>query len=148
MWPDLPKGVIYTRSFKTHFLLPFVSYIIWPTAHVFNTAECWTVCFHSGLFFKPVWHPQVLGWTLNGITSLGKQTADWITTRLADEFGHGFIYVAALYDMWRCKWRQWSYLAVFSEDIVFVHHFMVPQPPNRSASNNGYTSKTSWYSNI
>ena len=48
LWPDLPKEVLYTQSFKTHFLLPFVSYIIGPKAHVFNTAGAWTVCHHSG----------------------------------------------------------------------------------------------------
>ena len=66
MWPDLLKAVLYTHSFKTHFLSPFVSYINGPTAHVLNTAEAWTGCFHSGLFFKPVWHPQVLVLSLNG----------------------------------------------------------------------------------
>ena len=39
MWPDLPKGVLYSHSFKTHFSSPFVSYINPPTAYVFNTAE-------------------------------------------------------------------------------------------------------------
>ena len=60
MWPDLPKGVLYTHSFKTHFSSPSVSYINAPTGYVFTTAESWTVCFHSGLFLKPVWRPQVL----------------------------------------------------------------------------------------
>ena len=56
----------YMHSFKTHFSSPYVSYISGSTAHVFNTAESWTVCFHSGLFLKPVWCPQVLGWPSNG----------------------------------------------------------------------------------
>ena len=34
-----PCGVLYTHSFKTHFSLPFLSYINGSTAHVFNTAE-------------------------------------------------------------------------------------------------------------
>ena len=48
--PDLPKGVLYMHSFKTHFSLPSVSYINAPTGYVFTTSESWTVCFHSGLF--------------------------------------------------------------------------------------------------
>ena len=60
------KGVLYTHSFKTHFSSPSVSYINVPTAHVFNTADGLIVCFHSGLFLKPVWHPRVFGWLLNG----------------------------------------------------------------------------------
>ena len=43
MWPDLPKGVLYSHTFKIHFSSPFVSYINGPTARVFNTAES----FHS-----------------------------------------------------------------------------------------------------
>ena len=65
IWPDLPKGVLYMHSFKAHFSLPSVSYISRPTAHVFNAAKGWTVCFYSVLFLKPVWHPQVLRWPLN-----------------------------------------------------------------------------------
>ena len=61
MWPDLPKGVLYTRSFKTHFSSPSVSCINAPTGYAFTTAESWTVCFHPGLFLKPVWRPRVLG---------------------------------------------------------------------------------------
>ena len=78
---------------KTHFSLPSVSYINVPTAHLFNTAKAWTVYFHSGLFLKPVWYPQVLGWPLNG--SIFPWQADsqlWITTQLADKFGHWFNY--------------------------------------------------------
>ena len=61
MWPDLPKRVLYTHSFKTHFSSPSVSCINAPTGYVFTTAESWTVCFHLGLFLKPVWRPRVLG---------------------------------------------------------------------------------------
>ena len=90
MWPDFPEGVLYAHSFKTHFSLPSVSYINGPTVHMFNTAEGWTVSFHSGLFLKPVWHPRV-----------GKQTADcelphnWLMSLSMD--------LAVLCDMWRWK---------------------------------------------
>ena len=50
MWPYLPKGVLYTHSFKTHFSSPSASYINALTAHVFNTAEGWTVCFTQAFF--------------------------------------------------------------------------------------------------
>ena len=33
------KRVLYTHSFKTHFSLPFDSYINGPIAHLFNNAE-------------------------------------------------------------------------------------------------------------
>ena len=86
------------HSFKTHFSSPCFSYINAPTAHVFNTTEGWTVCFHSCLFLKPVWHPWVPtfkwplnGWHLNGPTFPWRAASQlWITTRLADELCHGF----------------------------------------------------------
>ena len=93
LWPDLPKGVLYMHSFKTHFSSLFVSYINGSTAHVFNTAEGVTTFFHSGLFLKPIWHPQVLGWHSNGpIFPWQADSRLWFTTRLADKFGHGFSY--------------------------------------------------------
>ena len=50
VWPNFPKGAIYMHSFKIHFSLPSISYINVPTAHMFNSAEGWTACFHSGFF--------------------------------------------------------------------------------------------------
>ena len=86
MWPDLPKYVLCMHSYKTHFSLPSVSYINAPTGHLFNAAESWTVCFHSGLFLKPVWHPEVLGWPLNSpIFPWQADSRLWITTRLFDK---------------------------------------------------------------
>ena len=85
------KRILSTHSLTTDFSLPFVSYINGPAAHVFNTAEGWTVCFHSSLFLKPVWCPQVLRWLLNGpIFPWQADSWLWMTTRLADQFGHGF----------------------------------------------------------
>ena len=79
---------------KVHFSSPFVSYINGRTAHVY-IAEGWTVlvCFHSGLFLKLVWCPQVLGWHSNDPIFPKAWQADsllWFITWLADEFGHGF----------------------------------------------------------
>ena len=86
MWPDLPKGVLCMHSYKTHFSLPSVSYINAPTWHLFNAAESWTVCFHSGLFLKPVWHREVLGWPLNGpIFPWQADSRLWTITRLSDK---------------------------------------------------------------
>ena len=93
LWPDLPKGVLHTHHFKTHFSLPFDSYINGPTAHVFNTAEGGTICFQSSLFLEPVWHSKVLGWPSNGpIFPWQAESRLWFTTQLADAFGHGFSY--------------------------------------------------------
>ena len=83
------KKVLCMHSFKTYFLSPFVSYINGPTACVFNTAEGWTVCFHPGVFLKPVWHPRVLGWSSIGpIFPWEAHSWLWITTQLAYEFVH------------------------------------------------------------
>ena len=91
------RGLKHTHSFKIHFSSPLHSYINGPTAHLFNTAEGWTVCFHSDLFLKPVRHPQVHGWPSNSPIFLWQAffpwQADsrlWFTTQLSDEFGHGF----------------------------------------------------------
>ena len=86
MWPDLPKDVLCMHSYNTHFSLPSVSYINAPTGHLFNAAEVLTVCFHSGLFLKLVWHPEVLGWPLNGpIFPWQADSRLWITTWLFDK---------------------------------------------------------------
>ena len=91
MWSDLPKGVLYMHSFKTHFSSPAISYINAPTGYLFTTTESWTVCFHTGLFLNPVWHSWVLGQPLNGSIFLWQADSRlWITTRLADEFAYGF----------------------------------------------------------
>ena len=146
MWPDLPKGVLYMHSFKTHFLSPFVSYINGPTVHVLYTVKGWTVCFHSGLFLKSVWCPWVLRWTLNG--PIFPWQADnwlWITTRLADEFVHGFRCFDNCVTCGGENGTNGSHLVVFSKDIIFARHFVAPRlpptlPSHRSASGIGYTN--------
>ena len=111
IWPDLLKGVLYMHSFKIYFSSPFDSYINGPTAHVCDTAKSWTVYFYSGLFLQPVWHPTVLGWPLNGPSSLVKQTADcdsphnWLMSLAAD--------LTALCNMWIWKWHQWMPFGCF-----------------------------------
>ena len=105
------KRVLYMHSFKTHFLPLFVNYINGPTAHVFNTTEAWTVCFHSGLFLKPVWCPQALGWT-SKIPHLS------LESRQLTESPHTCLMsfsmdLAALCDMWRWKWHQCKSLGCF-----------------------------------
>ena len=131
-------------SFKTHFSSPSVSYINAPTAHVFNTTEGWTVCFHSGLFLKPVWCPRMFGWPLNGPIFPWQQTAvcespySWLMSLAMD--------LAALCYILRWKWHQWKSFGCFSKDVAIAHHLVAPRPPptlppHRSASGIGYTSK-------
>ena len=120
------------HSFKPHFSSPLVSHINGPTAHVFNTDESWTVCFHSDLFLKPVWHPRVLGWPSNDPIFLWQTDSRlWITLPLADEFCHGFSYF-----VWHVEVHDsgtsGSHLGVFSGDVAFAHHFVAsrPSPPS------------------
>ena len=140
------KRVLHTHSFKTHFSLPSVSYNNVPTTHVFNTAKGWTVCFHSGLFLKPVWYPRVLEWPLNGpIYSWQTDSQLWITTWLADGLGHGFscfvwhveMKMAPMKVIWLCLVKTY---------VAFARHFVATHPPPtlppyRSASGIGYESK-------
>ena len=79
-----------TVSRQTFCLHLLAIHIIGPTAHVFTTAEDWTVCTHSGLFLKPVWCPRVFGWPLN-CPIFPWQADNWLwITWLSDEFVHGF----------------------------------------------------------
>ena len=114
------------HSFKTHISLPFVSYINAPTAHLFNTAEGWTVCFHSGLFLQSVWRPRVLGWPSNNpIFPWQADSQLWITTR--DWLIHLSMDLAVT-----CggeNGTNGSHVAVFSEDVAFACHFVAPHPP-------------------
>ena len=113
------------HSFKTHLLLPFDSYINETTAHVLNTAKGWTICFHSGIFLKPIWCPQVFKWPSNIP----------LTNRQPTETHH------------RTGWWVWPWikllcvkcgsengtngchLVVFGEDVAFPHHFVAPHLP-------------------
>ena len=36
--------------------------------------------------------------------------------------------LAALYEMWRCKWRHWMPLAVFSVDVALAFYFVATHP--------------------
>ena len=59
-------------------------------------------------------------------SSLGKQKADWITTRLADGFGHGF---SCFVTCGGENITNGGHFHVFSEDIAFACYFMAPRPP-------------------
>ena len=92
LWPGLPKRVLYTHSFKTHFSLPFVNA---STAHVFKNAEGWTVCFNScdQAYSQAFLMSMSVRVALNGPTCIFPWQADsrlWITTRLVHKFGHEF----------------------------------------------------------
>ena len=87
----------------------------------------WTVCFHSGLFLKPVWCPRVFGWPSNGsIFPLQADRQLQIITRLADEFVHWFSCF-----VWHVEVKMapmeviWLF---FCEDVAFAYHFMAPRP--------------------
>ena len=85
------KKILYMHSFKTHFLLSFVSYISAPTAHVFNNAEDWTVC----ILHRP-YSQASLTLTSAWVALIGPffpwqaDSCLWITTWLADESVHEF----------------------------------------------------------
>ena len=121
----------YTCTVSRHtFLLPFVSYISGPTAHVFNTAESWRVHFHSNLFSSLSDINECSGGIQMATSCLGKQTVDcdsphdWLMSLAID--------LASLCDMWRWKWYQWKSFGVFSEDIAFACHFATPCLPPSS----------------
>ena len=60
------KGVLYMHSFRSHFSQSFDRYNNRPTVHACTIAKTSTVCFYWGLIHGPVWHPWVLGWSVNG----------------------------------------------------------------------------------
>ena len=73
----------------------------------------------------------------------------WITTRLVDKFVHGFS-CFLWYVHGGKKSTNGSHLAVFSEDVAFVHHFVAPHllptlQPYRSASGICYVIKETSY---
>ena len=94
MWPDLPKGVLYTHSFRSHFSLSFDRYNNRPTVHACTTAKSSAVCFYWGLIHGPVWRPRMLGWSVNGLSFPGQaDRRQGIATGLAGETGHRFSYI-------------------------------------------------------
>ena len=101
MWLDLPKGVLYAHSFKSHFSPPLDRYNNWLTVHAYTIAKASTVCFYWGLIHGPVWHPWVLGWSVMAPTCLARQTTsrkslqDWLVRLGID--------VTTYCDMWSWK---------------------------------------------
>ena len=94
MWPDLPKGVLYTHSFKSHFSPPFDRHNTKLTVDMAVMAKSTAVCFHWGFFLQPVWRTRVLGCSINGPILPGQaDRRQGITTRLAGEIGRDFSYI-------------------------------------------------------
>ena len=101
MWLDLPKGVLYVHSFKSHFSPPLDRYNNRLTVHANTIAKASTICFYWGLSHWPVWRPLVLGWSVNSSTLPSQaDNRQGIITRLAGETGHQCIY------MWSWKWPE------------------------------------------
>ena len=122
-----------------------VSHINAPAPHVFNTAEGWTVCFHTGLLLKPLWHARVLRWPVNGpIFPWQADSQLWITTWLADEFGNGLscfvwhveVKMAPMKVIFLLlvRWQQWkSFLWFYWRQSLYppLHGFLpTSHPPN------------------
>ena len=145
----MPKGVLYTNSFKTHFSSPSVSCINAPTGHVFTTAESWTVCFHSGLLLKACL-ASTSAWVVFKWPHLT------LASRQPAENHH-------MTGWWVWPWIQLlcvtcggengtngSHFPVLSEDVALACHFMathLPPPPLlpcRSATDIGYPSKKNY----
>ena len=100
MWPNLPKRS-YIHRVSRH---PFCHHLMVTSMdqqhHVFNNAEDQTVCFHSGLLFKPVWFPQLLGLPSNGLIFPWQADCQmWLTARPISLAMH----LVALCDIWRWK---------------------------------------------
>ena len=94
MWLDLPKGALFAHNFKSHFSPPLDRYSNKLTVHAYTIAKASTVCFYWGLIHGPVWHPRVLGWSVNGSNLPGQaENRQGITTRLAGETGHRSSYI-------------------------------------------------------
>ena len=139
MWPDLPKGVLHIQlpkgvlhihNFKTHLSLPFDSYI--------NGSKVASYMCLVLLKFEQSTITQASFSSLSNIhecsgclqmapSSLDKQIAncdspqDWLMSLTMD--------LAALCDMWIWNGTNGCHLAVFSEDVAFACHFVVPRLP-------------------
>ena len=128
MWPDLPKKVLYMHSFRSHFSPPFDRYNNRSTVHACTTAKASTVCFYWGLIHGPVWHPQVLRWSVNSSNWPGQaDSRQGITTELAGETGLQCSYIlwcVELKTVWiEAIWPQKSFC------IGSSHHFVASQHP-------------------
>ena len=113
MWPDLPKGVLYTHSFKIHFSSQFQE-ITTPMDQQ-----------HMCLILLKVDQPAFTQTSFSSLSdvhecsgglqiapsSLDKETAgcnsprDWLMSLAMD--------LAALCDIWRWKWHQWMPFGCF-----------------------------------
>ena len=132
MWPDLPKGVLYMHSFKSHFSQPFDRYNNRLTVHACIIAKASTVYFYWGLIHGPVWHPRMLRWSVNG-SNLPSQadSRQGVTTGLAGETGHWCSYVHFV----MCGTENslnWSQLAInffVSEGPTTSWLHTTPHPP-------------------
>ena len=56
----------HRHSFKSHFSLPLDKYNNRLTVHTYTFAKASMVCFYWGLIHGAVWHPLMLGWSVNG----------------------------------------------------------------------------------
>ena len=115
MWPDLPKGVLYTHSFRSHFSLPFNRYS--------NIYYCQS--FNGLLLLRPPFMD------LSGIHEClgGPNSPDQadnqqgITTRLASETGHRCSYI------WSWKQPELMSFGHINFWIRRSHHFVDPHHP-------------------
>ena len=98
MWPDLPKPATYAHNSKECFSSPIDSSINKLTNSHNTTATSWLVCFIWGLFSRPVWHPRVLGCSLNATGWLVQAIVlPKITNWIIHDIGYGFSYI-----LWHC----------------------------------------------
>ena len=133
MWPDLPKGVLNMHSFRSHFLWSFDRNNNRATVHACTIAKSSAVWFYWGLIYRPVWCPQVLGWSVNS-SNLPSQadSRQGITTRLAGgtgpRTGHWCSYILRRVELK----TAWSHLAIKIFCIGSSLHFVVPHqaPPS------------------
>ena len=126
-WPDLSKEVLNTHCFKSHFSPPFDRYNNRLTAHAYTITKGSTVYFYWGHIHRPVWHPRVLGWSVNGSNLPGQADShrespqDWLVRLAVD--------IATFCDMW--SWKQLEVMP-FGHRIFWIRkscHFVAPHHP-------------------
>ena len=125
MWPNLPKGsYTHTVSSLLHFSSPFDWYNNRLTVDAYTIAKGLTVYFYLGLIHGPVWHPWMLGWSVNGSNFPG-QADSWqgITIRLAGETGHWCSYI-----LWWVSWKQpelmwFGHIIFFNWKVLLLRGF-------------------------
>ena len=137
MWPDLPKGVLYTYSFRSHFSWSFDRNNNRLTVHACTIAKASTVCFNWGLIHGLVWHPQVLGRSVNGSNLPGQADSQQESLQdcsqqesLQDWLVRLGIDLATFWDLW--SWKQ-PELKPFGHKTVLYWKFLPfhgsPPPP-------------------